>query len=98
MSFTITKDDFTDEIEAVSYLDLALDTDRPDFPESVILFDSRYDYGDVGRQIEPIWISSEAAMALEEIGVLLLVGRKEHGVPMPVDVEGSQVFMYAVQA
>ena len=100
MGFTVTMQEGygSDTIEEIVYTDEAIDCDRPDHVESAILFDSRYEYGELGSQVEPVWIDSSTAMALEEMGVLRLVGVMDGEIPQPVRVEEDLVFLYSVQA
>jgi hypothetical protein len=63
-------------------------------PECAIAFDARYEYGTPGTHIEPIWVSTQTGFDLQEAGVIELTGVPKDGVPQPVDVDGSRVFVY----
>lgn len=74
--------------------------DLDQFRQPVALaFDCRYDYGDIGRPIEALWMEGDTAMGLEEAGVFRLVGAETDEVPQPVEVEGVgvPVYLYTIE-
>lgn len=61
-----------------------------------LAFDARYTYDETGTPIEVIWLESDTAMALEEAGVIELVGSSQDEIPQPVRAGDLLVYLYKI--
>lgn len=68
-------------------------------PQAAVAFDGRYSYADPGEPWEPIWLDANAAIALEEAGLLELTGVPDgQGGHRPADTPNGAVYLYRAAA